>query len=381
MKIVADENMPYVNEVFSVFGDVLTCPGRLIDSEKLRDADILLVRSITPVNEHLLEGSTVRFVGSATSGLDHIDQECLKAQGIGFSHAQGANARSVAEYVVAATLELLDDDQQLSDLTCGIVGYGHVGSCVYQMLLALGIQCRVVDPFLIPAPGDPDFCERASITDCDVVTFHVPLTHDGYYPTHHMIDAALLGELKNDTILINASRGAVADTTALLEAKKMRPTLRYVLDVWENEPNIDQTLVSHADIATPHIAGYSWDGKVDGTRRLFDGLNTFLDTDETFPEVSDAPAPPVSYISAPESPQSPVSSLREAVRFVYSVTRDDAALRKSEGNGGTHGDLFDRLRKSYWPRREFGAVQVNSNEWSAEMQNYFRALGFHIDEQ
>lgn len=371
MKIVADENIPYVRDIFSEFGEVVARPGRSLSPDTLVDADVLLVRSVTPVNASLLDDSPVKFVGTATSGLDHIDQGYLQSRNIAFSDAIGANARSVAEYVVATILSQLDQDQSTSNLTCGIVGFGNVGKILHAMLRGIGVQCLIVDPFVSHDDESANFRSINELTNCDVITFHVPLTSDGSHPTYHMINRRFLKSLRPDTLLINTSRGAVADTDALLNASQHR----YVIDVWEGEPDVNRALLDQAIITTPHIAGYSWDGKVKATRLLFDALNRFCATTHSFPDLAETPSPLVATLEANEI-KSQTQALRDATCSAYPIMDDDAALRAGPKNGGTWSDHFDSLRKSYWPRREFGSIKINREEWPDKLYHQLVALGF-----
>ena len=376
MRILADENIPCALDAFQCFGDVATMPGRVISPEHLNGVNALLVRSITRVDSALLESSSVEFVGTATSGMDHVDVDYLRARDIHFAHAQGANARSVAEYVLAAILEC-SGEAQMSSKTCAIVGYGHVGRAVYELLTALGTHCVAVDP-LIDSPAEgPPLVTLEEAAKCDFLTFHVPLTDEGLHPTRHMLNTDLLAVLKHEAVVINAARGAIADSQALLQAKRRNPSLKLVLDTFAGEPHIDPDLVAAVDIATPHIAGYSWDAKLEGTRRIFDAMNDWQQTSRVFPVPHDSPAPAVATLSPCDSPSSLTSEVRHAIRQAYSIGSDDYGLRSGiESHAGNIGGIFDTLRKAYGPRREFGAIRFRSDEWSPEVSAILRELGF-----
>ncbi|MFP6597513.1 MAG: 4-phosphoerythronate dehydrogenase [Candidatus Hydrogenedentota bacterium] len=379
MRIVANENITYVREAFNVLGGLSVFRGRSLTPENVRDADVLIVRSVTRVNQSLLRGSQVKYVGTATSGLDHIDVSYLAQNDIGFSHAQGANAQSVADYVMAALLAATASrSANLAEMTCGIVGYGHVGSNVYQRLTALGVQCSVYDPPLAQESKDDFFCDWDSIVECEAITFHTPLSEEDPYLTRHMVNDDFMNAIAPATILINTSRGEVMDTQALIDAKIENPDLFYVFDVWENEPNINLNLFELTDIATSHIAGYSWDGKIAGTRQIFDGLCKHLVRDSQWPEPH--PPSPVSLdIRIDSDGRDSFNGLREIVRHAYPISDDDQRLRAAMAhNSGSPGIAFDRLRRDYWTRREFSAYRVDSSAIGAETEQYCEALGFKL---
>ncbi|OAD19711.1 erythronate-4-phosphate dehydrogenase, partial [Candidatus Thiomargarita nelsonii] len=261
MEIVADENIPFVSTVFASLGEVRTLIGRQINRADLGDAEVLLVRSVTQVDEKLLAGSAVRFVGTATIGLDHIDLDYLSKKNMAFASAQGSNATSAAEYVISALLIIAERQGfQLRDKTVGIIGCGNVGSRVLKKLKALGVECIIHDPPLQEKTDNRDYVDLNTVLCADIITLHVPLTKGGRYPTEHLINADFLAKLQDEVVLVNTSRGAVLDERALLERLAARPTMTTILDVWKNEPNINQLLLQRATLGTPHIAGYSFDG-------------------------------------------------------------------------------------------------------------------------
>ncbi|HLB74875.1 MAG TPA: 4-phosphoerythronate dehydrogenase, partial [Sedimentisphaerales bacterium] len=265
MKIVADANIPYVRECFSSIGDVEVVGGREITSDAIGDADVLLVRSITPVNARLLAGSRVKFVGTATIGFDHVDSDYLRRNNIAFASAPGSNANSAAEYVIAAILEIAQKHHiDLEGKSIGIIGVGNVGSRVAKKCRTLGLELRLNDPPLQRQTGDPNYLPLGNLLDCDFLTLHTPLTFEGKDKTYHLADEAFFKSLRKNCVFINASRGAVVDSAALIATIKMGRLQGVVLDVWENEPNIDTELLKMVDIGTPHVAGYSLDGKIAG---------------------------------------------------------------------------------------------------------------------
>jgi erythronate-4-phosphate dehydrogenase len=373
MRIVADPNIPFVHEAFGPLGDVRLVPGREITAGAVRDADVLLVRSVTPVNASLLDGSRVKFVATATIGFDHIDREYLSQKDIGFASAQGSNANSVAEYVVAAMLELAHRYKfRLRDRTLGVVGVGNVGSRVVRYAEALGMRVLLNDP---PRQRMEKLAHFVSLqrvlADADIITLHVPLVREGEEATFHLFDKDRLGVVEHRRpILINSSRGAVVDNKALLKAVDGERLGGVVLDVWENEPNISPELLDVADLATPHIAGYSFDGKVNGTRMIYESVCGFFRLPPTWsPHLPPSPVPRVEY--RVESAEDDEEALRQVIGRVYDITADDAALRKDVR-------AFDRLRAEYPVRREFFNTELVLRGASEELRTTCAALGFRM---
>ena len=278
MKIVADENIPFVEQIFGRLGEVATYAGREIDSSSVKEANILLLRSVTRVDENLLGGSKVRFVGTATIGCDHVDIDYLKKQGIAFSSAAGSNANSVAEYIVAALLILARRHAfSLSGKTIGVVGVGNVGSRVVEKAGILNMNTLQNDPPLARKTHSAHFRPLEELLqESDILTLHVPLTYEGQDATCHLANNSLFQKLKSDSFLINTSRGAVVDNQALLMALKEGKLAGAVLDVWEGEPEISEELLTAVELGTPHIAGYSLDGKTNATLLIYQATCNFL---------------------------------------------------------------------------------------------------------
>ncbi|MDT8428603.1 MAG: 4-phosphoerythronate dehydrogenase [Pseudomonadales bacterium] len=269
MRIVADEGIVAVDSYFSAFGELITLPGRQISAADVRDADALLVRSITRVDRALLEHSRVRFVATATSGTDHLDMEWLRQAGIAVHDAAGCNANAVLEYVLTALASL--KHMALFDKakpTVGIVGAGQVGGRLAQLCRQIGFPCVVTDPFLTREQQESlqamgvELSDLQTVLTADIVSLHTPLTRTVPHPTWHLLNHETLDMLQDDAVLINASRGEVVDTRALIEFLKKKRSIRTVFDVWENEPRVDPDLCARVDIATPHIAGYSIQAKL-----------------------------------------------------------------------------------------------------------------------
>ncbi len=354
MKLVVDENMPYVRELFADFGEIVAVNGRHLSAEQVSDADVLLVRSVTQVNPALLaQNSQLKFVGSATIGTDHIDQDYLAARNIPFSSAPGCNATSVGEYVFNALLELADKyGAQLRDKTVGIVGAGNTGSAVARCLSAWGVNVMLCDPPLQRSGDEREFFPLDTlIAQADVLTFHVPLTHDGADATFHLLDAAKIARLKPSMWLINACRGEVIDNHALLARQQTQP-MPVVLDVWEGEPQPLAALVPLVDIATPHIAGYSLEGKALGTFMLYQRLCELLgrSIDKSLADL--LPKAWFQQVNLRQVPDQ--AGLLRLCRFVYDLRDDDRQFRKIH----QIPDGFDNMRKNHRHRREFSALAL-----------------------
>ena len=378
MKIVADENIPCVAAAFASLGEVTLRPGRAMTPEDVRDANILLVRSVTRVCAELLEGSRVQFVGSATIGFDHVDRDYLHARGIGFSTAPGSNATSAAEYVVSALLVLAERDGfALEGKRVGIVGCGNVGFRVRDRLTVLGMKCMVNDPPLQAQGGHDDYVSLDDMADADVITFHVPFTRDGDWPTRHLADRQLLERLKPGAVLVNTARGAVVDNAALDRLLSVRDDLTVVLDVWEGEPDISETLLQKVDIGTPHIAGYSLDGKLRGTDMIYRAACAHFDRPVDWQPVAALPERQGLVL---EETANTTDALRQAVWFAYNVRDDDARLREMMTlPAGQRPQYFDRLRKEYPVRREFSETVIRLPAVNNQLERQLKSLGFVVE--
>ncbi len=421
MLIIVDENIPFAREAFRSLGEVRLVAGRAITLDTLRDADVLLVRSVTRVNAALLTGSRVKFVGTATIGTDHIDLDYLQQSGIAFASAAGCNANSVAEYIVAALLHIAEQKQiVLEGMTLGIVGVGNVGSRVAEKAGALGLKVLLNDPPLAAlldshAPGTlhPGIKENLSrlagttfhaldeLMTADIITLHTPLTRPGAHPTFHLFDESRLRKMKPGSMLLNTGRGEVVDNLALKKVLCTGLLAAVVLDVWEGEPHIDPELAEMTTLATPHIAGYSFEGKVKGTWLIYEALCRFL---EIAPSWNYAPlllAPEESEIFLSEEgstrfeehPPSPPQGgnnwmaaqklLYEAVRQAYDIVADDKRLRegilRGECSKEERGKHFDKLRHAYPIRREFMNYRIHTRPGEGAISTCLRNLGFQIE--
>ncbi len=378
MKILVDENMPYAQGLFARLGEVKLVPGRPLPLEELADADALMVRSVTKVNADLLAGTGVKFVGTATAGTDHVDDSWLKQTGIGFSAAPGCNAIAVVEYVFSALLMLAERDGfALQDRTVGIVGVGNVGGRLQTRLETLGIRTLLCDPPRADAGEPGDFLPLETLVEqADILTFHTPLFKDGPYKSLHLADEALIRRLKPGTILINACRGPVVDNQALLACLAQGQQLSTVLDVWEPEPALNLELLAKVDIGTPHIAGYTLEGKARGTTQVFEAYSAFIGQPQQVALSSLLPTPEFSQITLNGPLDQP--TLKRLAHLVYDVRRDDAPLRKVAGIPGE----FDKLRKHYLERREWSSlrVQCTVEQTATTLKNLgFDAVFHHAD--
>jgi erythronate-4-phosphate dehydrogenase len=370
LRIVADENMPSLN-LFAGLGNVITRPGRAITAADLAAADVLLVRSVTRVNAGLLAGTPVRFVGSATIGTDHIDAAWLQQSGIAFAHAPGCNAMAVAEYALQSVLDwLIASGRALAGLRVGVLGCGNVGARVAGLFRALGVEVLCCDPPRAQRGEQVAGGWRSlrEVLDCDVVTLHVPLSDDGECPTRHLVGAAELARLGPDRLLINTCRGPVIDNQALLDiAPAALPAL--VLDVWEHEPRVPEALFRRVRYGTPHIAGYSVEGRRRGTEMVYAALQQWCGRPDIVPEVQ----PPEALWS------SPVLDLADVLALLasrYRLADDHAALAGSLAETDAAA-AFDRLRKQYPPRHELAGTRVTAAV-TAEFLPLLSALGVAV---
>ena len=381
MKIIADENIPFVREIFSSLGQVTCHPGRQLTAELLAGAQALLVRSVTRVDEKLLAGSPIRFVGTATIGTDHIDQSFLQDRGITFTSAAGSNSTSVAEYIMTALLVLAQKYAwKLSTMTLGIIGVGNIGSKVEKLAQALGLQVIPNDPPLQRSTGDPRFVSLDQVlAQAQIITCHVPLTRSGPDTTFHLFDQSKLETLKPGTVLFNTSRGPVVDNQALKTRLLKGDLGPVVLDVWENEPQIDVELLKLTSLATPHIAGYSYDGKVNGTIMLYRRLCQFLDQPETANTDNLMPPPPVPQIDLDPTTDTEQQLLTHSFTRIYDIAADDLRLRETTRlEPSKRGPYFDSLRKNYPIRREASNTRIILSPPNNTLAQKFSALGFQI---
>lgn len=376
MLIVADENIPLLDAFFAGFGEIRRYPGRAIDSTCVRDADVLLVRSVTQVDRALLEGSKVRFVGTCTIGTDHLDLDYFEQAGIRWSSAPGCNARGVVDYVLGSLLTLGElDGVDLAKRTYGVVGAGEVGRRLVEVLRGLGWSVLVCDPPRQAREGGDYVGLERILAECDVISLHTPLTRSGEHATWHLLDRERLARLRPGAWLINASRGPVVDNSALRELLLARDDVQAVLDVWEGEPQVDLALADLCVLATPHIAGYSLDGKQRGTAQIYQAFCAWRGEPEQVKLVDLLPRPWLAQLSL-EAETDPAWALATLCRAVYDPRRDDADFRRSLGRDpGKQRAAFDLLRKQYPARREIEGLAVKVNGESPALRQMIAALG------
>ncbi len=343
MRIIIDDKIPYIRGEAERLGETLYLPGAAITPDDVRHADALIIRTRTLCNSALLKGSSVRFIATATIGFDHLDTDFLHTAGIAWTNCPGCNAGSVAQYVRNSLL-LLEADGRLpqpQQTTVGIVGVGHVGSAVRRELSALGYRLLLCDPPR-EATGEKGFVSLEKIeAEADVITFHTPLTRQGPHATYHLADAAFFARLQRRPVLINSSRGEVVDETALKRALSDQRISEAVIDTWEHEPDIDRSLLAAAYLATPHIAGYSADGKANGTRMVLEAVAAHFGIRKNFNILP--PAWSQDSIYYPEAYDS-AHPFAEHLRL-YDPRRDSLALKAAPAQ-------FESLRGHYPLRRE-----------------------------
>lgn len=333
MKIVIDRNIPFITAPLASLGEVVALPGLEISHDVMADADILLTRTRTRCDAALLDGSRCRFIGTATIGTDHIDLGYCSSHGITVANAPGCNAPAVAQWVLAAAkAHAKAKGTQLTRLSLGVIGAGNVGSILIRWASGLGMRVLVNDPPLMELhPEAYSFSSIADIArECDIISVHTPLTHNGPHPTYHLIDAPFISLLQRKPLILNAARGPVTDTAALTDALRSGTVCAVGIDCWEEEPDIDHTLLEMAAFATPHIAGYSRQGKIRASQMILDALSLHFHL-----------ARPLKAV-APDVPPTPVTVT--SGMLTYDILADTAQLK-------ARPDLFESLRNNY-PLRE-----------------------------
>ncbi|HVO75052.1 MAG TPA: 4-phosphoerythronate dehydrogenase [Ignavibacteriaceae bacterium] len=380
--IIVDENIALGTEAFSGLGKVELLPGRKINRQSLSGAEALIVRSITKVNEDLLRGTPVKFVGTATIGTDHIDTGYLASAGIKFADAKGCNADAVTEYVFAAIFDILSLKKiNLTDraMTIGIGGVGNIGSRVVKVSESIGIKVLKNDPPLQRSSGRNDFVPLEEILKADIITFHVPLNMEGIDKTFHLIDEKRLSGLKEGCILINSSRGPVVKNSSLKNILKKKK-ITAVLDVWEHEPSVDTELLENIEIGTPHIAGYSFEGKLNGTRMIYSALCKFLGAKDRKDEWLSLSHGINDKAIIFNEDLNITDSLNYIFKKVYDIRRDDAGLRNMiKLPSGEQGSFFDQLRKQYPLRRELSNYSVHLKKKNPELERILKAFRMKIE--
>lgn len=374
IRIIADDKIPFLNGVLEKHAEVIYIPGREIHKENLENADALLIRTRTKCTESLLTGTNVRFIGTATIGFDHIDTIYCKKHHIRWTNAPGCNSSSVQQYVAAALLKIASEfGFNLKGRTIGIIGVGNVGSKVERFARSIGMKVLLNDPPRARREGDRNFVKLASILrESDFITVHVPLNIVGEDKTYHLFNDKFFKKMKKGAWFINSSRGEVNDTAAIKNALESGKLGGAVLDVWENEPDIDLELMSKAFIATPHIAGYSTDGKANGTAMSVNSLCKFFDLPlkKWYPDNIPKPHSPAITIECKGKANEDI--IREAIFNTYNITDDDLRLRSSPFD-------FEKQRGDYPLRREFSSYRINLRGGTKKVQKILNGLGFKVE--
>ncbi len=375
MIIAVDQAIPYWEEAFSEFGEVRPFSGRDLKQKDIHDVDALVVRTITPVNASLLEGSSVRFVAGASAGVDHIDQDYLRRRGIHFGAATGCNANAVSEYVITALHVIaLRRGWELSAKSIAIIGVGNVGSRVVNKARALGMKVLMCDPPLRDLTGNPQYRDLDDVLEADILSLHVPLEYGGPYPTWHMVDRNVLDCLSSRQFMVNTARGAVIDNRALRSALQEGKLEGAILDVWEEEPQIDCSLLELADIGTPHIAGLTLDAKIRATEMAREQLCRFWGVQSSWDTA--AFYPPLRLI-APEQGTKGQNAVLSALLQVFDIPKDDADLRALDFTMPEQAaEGFDRLRNNHRLRAEFNHFAVDAAGRHRDLAEAFAILGF-----
>jgi len=371
MKVVVDRNIPFIQGVLEKYAEVVYRDGREISRSDVLNANALIIRTRTKCNRYLLEGTTVRFIASATIGYDHIDTAFCQGNNIFWTNAAGCNSSSVQQYIAAALFHLAEELKfELSQKTIGIVGVGNVGSKVARLCTALGMHVLLNDPPRERREGSKGFVSLDTIVeDAEIVTFHVPLNMEGDDRTFHLVDEKLLSKFRKSQILINSSRGEVVDSEALKVALQGKMLAECVLDVWEREPEVDTQLLGLVEIGTPHIAGYSIDGKALGTSMSVQAFGRFfgLDLNDWYPEK--VPLPASTVLEADCRNVSEQNVIAGLIQRTYDILADDARLRMSP-------QAFEKQRGAYHLRREFPTYTVKLLSAHDNLTSIVQAMGF-----
>lgn len=369
MKIVADSHIPYVKNYFSQYGELVLKSGRHITHEDVKDADILLVRSITHVDATLLKNSTVKFVGSVTAGADHLDTHFLDEADIAWSRAHGFNAPPVADYVVSVIAALQSKHlMPKTNLKAAVIGVGHVGTRVAAYLQALGMDVILCDPLRAEAESDFHSVALDDINNVDLITLHVPLTKSGQFPTHHFINSDFLRRQQAECIMINTSRGAIIDSNALLQHGEH---LLWCLDVWEHEPHISEAVLERAIIATPHIAGYSAQSKMRGIDMIY---HAACEKNMIQPQSIE----PVLSAQHTLAFRERKYDWQSVVLGIFNPLILTSMMRMKISAAEDKGHAFDEMRNQFNYRQEFASTLVEGVQLDEQDAGIVTALGISV---
>lgn len=373
MKIVADDKIPFLQGVLEPFADIKYFPGNQITREILKHADALVIRTRTKCTPELLEGTSVQFIGTATIGFDHINAQFCDKQNIQWTNAPGCNSSSVQQYIAAALLKISSEFRfSLKDKTIGIIGVGNVGSKVEKFARILGMKVLLCDPPRARKEGNSNFTKlEILLGESDIVTIHVPLNFGNEDKTYHLFDEKSFKMMKKGAFFINSSRGEVVDTTSVKTVLRSGRLSGAVFDVWENEPDIDLELMTNVFVATPHIAGYSTDGKANGTAMVVNALSEKFNfpLKNWYPHEVPPPVQPVIEIDGKGKNNEEI--IKEAIDHTYNINEDDRKLRSSPAD-------FEKLRGDYPLRREFPAYSIKLSNSNKTILKLLEELGFKI---
>jgi erythronate-4-phosphate dehydrogenase len=373
IKIIADKDIPFLKGVFEPYAEIEYYRGNDITNKVVKNADALIIRTRTKCNRDLLQGSTVKFISSATIGFDHIDTDYCKKNKITWTNAPGCNSSSVQQYMAAALMYISKKHNfSLKERTIGIVGVGHVGTKIVKLAEYFGMTVLLNDP---PRVREERLCGFISLEgilrDCDVITFHVPLNITGEDKTYHMIDEKLLEKVNPGTFIINTSRGEVADTESLKKALRSGKVAGAIIDVWESEPDIDVDLLNMVDIGTPHIAGYSADGKANGTSMSVRALSRYFNLGIDNWKPASIPVPEKTVIDIKNRSASGEDIIGETIINTYNISEDVLRLRQSP-------ETFEKQRADYPVRREFNSYSVKLERKNRDTERILRRMGFRV---
>jgi erythronate-4-phosphate dehydrogenase len=372
MKIIIDDKIPYIRGAFEDVAEVIYLPGSKTTAEIVRDADAIVTRTRTICNEKLLAGSSVKFIATATIGYDHIDTDYCDAAGIKWTNAPGCNSKSVEQYIASTLMVLAETKKlQLKDLCIGIVGVGNVGSKVAKICEIFGMKVLLNDPPRERAEGPEKFVSLETVkNEADIISLHVPLNTKGEDATFHMGDESFFSALKKKPVLINSCRGEVIKTDAVKKALKTKQISAFVCDCWENEPDLDLELLEMTEIATPHIAGYSKDGKAKGTSMSVQAISDFfgLGLNNWQPSGVELPTNPIIEVDGEEMSEQEIFS--KAILHTYDIRHDDKLLRLSP-------EHFEQQRGDYPTRREFPAFTIRTQRVEEKTLEKLKQIGFN----
>ncbi|WP_297092508.1 4-phosphoerythronate dehydrogenase PdxB [uncultured Draconibacterium sp.] len=375
MKIVIDNKIPYIKGALEPFAEVVYLPGNLTTPDVVKDADALITRTRTICNRKLLAGSKVKFIATATIGFDHIDTDYCEEAGIKWTNAPGCNAESVNQYIASALFSWsMRKRVDLASLTIGIIGVGNVGKRVEKTCRTLGMNVLLNDPPRERVEGKQYFTSLETIKrEADIITFHVPLNESGKDATYHLANEEFLQSLTKKPLIINSCRGEVTDNEAIYNAIEANDIDGFIVDCWENEPDISLDLLNLSDFGTPHIAGYSKDGKANGTKMSVQALSKFfgLGIDNWEPQEIEKPTNTTIEINGNQRRE--YSILAEAILSTYDIENDDDNLREAPLK-------FEQLRGDYPVRREFATYSVKADNINNDTLNKLKNLGFSIAE-